>query len=117
MQAIVIKDSSHAIFRYDGNEFTTPVTVGKFDIRLSPHKIKNKSPHATYQSLRIRLISSDNDWTHSHVSGHGSGDQIKKVIEGAEAKKLIPILTEHEEYHRKWHKNVIDAVPGNSVDL
>jgi len=41
-----------------------------------------------------------------HVSGHGDGEQIKHVIDGANAKKLIPIHTQHDEYHKKWHSNV-----------
>ena len=41
-----------------------------------------------------------------HVSGHGDGTQIKRVIDGADAKKLIPIHTSHEEYHKKLHQNV-----------
>lgn len=52
------------------------------------------------------LIASEDDRNHTHVPGHGSGDQIKKVIEGSRAKKLIPIRTEHEEYHEKWHDDV-----------
>jgi mRNA degradation ribonuclease J1/J2 len=38
-----------------------------------------------------------------HVSGHGSGDQIKKIIEESNSKMLVPVHTEHEEYHKKWH--------------
>ena len=41
-----------------------------------------------------------------HVSGHGDGVQIKQVIDGANAKKLIPIHTKHDEYHKKMHSNV-----------
>jgi ribonuclease J len=63
----------------------------------------------------FRLISSEKDWTHTHVSGHGSGDQIKKVIEGSKAKTLIPIHTEHEEYHKKWHPQVIDVQLNDSI--
>ena len=38
--------------------------------------------------------------------GHGSGDQIRKITEGSDSKTQIPILTEHEEFHKKWHNNV-----------
>ena len=37
---------------------------------------------------------------------HGNRLQIKRVIDETNSKKLIPIHTQHEEYHRKWHKNV-----------
>lgn len=53
------------------------------------------------------LISSDDDWHHVHVSGHADGNQLKGLIEGSHAKRLIPIHTEHEEYHKKWHPNVL----------
>lgn len=41
-----------------------------------------------------------------HVSGHGSADQIRQVIDGIQPRKLIPIHTEHEDILQKWHSNV-----------
>ncbi len=41
-----------------------------------------------------------------HVSGHGSAEQIKRVIDNIGPKKLIPIHTEHEDIFQKWHSNV-----------
>ena len=52
------------------------------------------------------VISKERDWHQVHVSGHGDGEQIKHVIDGANAKKLIPIHTHHDEYHKKMHPNV-----------
>jgi len=46
------------------------------------------------------LLRKDLEWNHIHVSGHGSGDQIKQIIEGSNTKTLIPIHTEHEEFHK-----------------
>jgi mRNA degradation ribonuclease J1/J2 len=51
------------------------------------------------------------------VSGHGSGDQIRKVIEGSKSKTLIPIHTEHEEYHKKWHSNVKEVLLNDPINL
>jgi ribonuclease J len=52
--------------------------------------------------VHFRLLTDeDSQWHHTHVSGHGSGDQIRKLIEDSEVKTLIPIHTEHEEYHKK----------------
>jgi len=67
--------------------------------------------------LRFGLITNEKNWHQIHVSGHGSGDQIKRVIDGSNAKLLIPIHTstskdengkivDNEDYHRKWHPNV-----------
>lgn len=50
--------------------------------------------------MHFGLLKENLQWNHIHVSGHGSGDQIKKVIEGSTAKTLVPIHTEHEEYHK-----------------
>ena len=57
---------------------------------------------------RFGLITSSKKWHQVHVSGHGDGEQIKKVIDGVNAKKIIPIHTDpkNEVYHKKWHKNV-----------
>ena len=69
------------------------------EMELKEEVIKNWFEH-------FGIIGKDRNWHQIHVSGHGDGTQIKKVIDGANAKKLIPIHTEHEEYHRKWHGNV-----------
>jgi mRNA degradation ribonuclease J1/J2 len=67
--------------------------------------------------IHFNLISREDQWTHSHVSGHGSGDQIKKVIDGSKSKTLIPIHTEHEEYHKKWHPRVKEVLLNQSLDI
>ena len=68
---------------------------------------------------RFGLLSSEKEWNQVHVSGHGDGVQIKSVIDGTNAKKLIPIHTspENEIYHEKWHKNVHSVNHGDSVAL
>ena len=52
-----------------------------------------------------------------HSSSHGDGTQIKRVIDGANAKKLIPIHTQYEEYHQKWHKNVQSVNQHESMSM
>jgi ribonuclease J len=69
------------------------------DMRLDQERVKRWLIH-------FGLINKEEEWNHIHVSGHGSGDQIKKIIEESNSKTLIPIHTEHEEYHKKWHPNV-----------
>jgi len=68
---------------------------------------------------KFGLISSEKQWHQVHVSGHGDGVQIKQVIDGANAKKLIPIHTDpkNEVYHKKWHDNVTTVNLGDSVTL
>ena len=53
------------------------------------------------------------------MSGHGDGEQIKRVIDGAGAKKLIPIHTDpkDEVYHKKWHGNVQSVQRNQTVVL
>ena len=56
--------------------------------------------------IHFGLISNDGAWNTVHVSGHGTGDQIKKVIDGSTPKTLIPIHTEHEDHFDPLHSNV-----------
>ena len=67
--------------------------------------------------VHFNILKKDEDWHHLHVSGHGDGAQIQKVIEGARSKKLIPIHTLKEEYHKKWHNNVISVNQHGTIDL
>jgi ribonuclease J len=65
--------------------------------------------------VHFGLLRKEQEWNHIHVSGHGSGDQIRKVIEGSNPKTLVPIHTEHEEYHNKWHPNVKEVLLNDSI--
>ncbi len=67
--------------------------------------------------LRFGLLNKDLEWNHLHVSGHGSGDQIRKIIEGSNTRTLIPIHTEHEEFHKQWHPRVQDVQLNDSVSM
>lgn len=67
--------------------------------------------------VHFGLLKKEEQWNHIHVSGHGSGDQIKKVIDGSKSKTLIPIHTEHEEFHRKWHNSVKEVLLNDSISL
>lgn len=69
------------------------------EMELKEELIKNWFEH-------FGVISKERDWHQVHVSGHGDGTQIKRVIDGANAKKLIPIHTQQDEYHKKWHPDV-----------
>ena len=66
---------------------------------------------------RFGLISSEKEWHQVHVSGHGDGVQIKKVIDGANAKKLIPIHTVHEDHFDSLHNNVKKISLNDSLDI
>ena len=80
------------------------------EMELKEEQIKNWFEH-------FGLITKERDWHQVHVSGHGDGEQIKHVIDGANAKKLIPIHTQHDEYHKKWHNNVHTVKQHDSVEL
>lgn len=87
-------------------------TTEPFDdeMRLDQRRVKRWLIH-------FGLIDNESGWHHIHVSGHGSGDQIKRIIEGSKAKSLVPIHTEHEEYHKKWHPNVKEVQLNGSIFL
>lgn len=80
------------------------------DMRLDQERVKK-------WLLHFGLIKKEEEWNHIHVSGHGSGDQIKKIIEGSNSKLLVPVHTEHEEYHKKWHNNVKEVQLNDSLLL
>jgi ribonuclease J len=80
------------------------------EMELKEEQIKNWFEH-------FGLITKERSWHQIHVSGHGDGMQIKKVIDDSNAKKLVPIHTIHEEYHKKWHKNVQSVNQHEYVNL
>ena len=68
---------------------------------------------------RFGLLSSEKEWNQIHVSGHGDGKQIEDVINGVNAKKLVPIHTapENEIYHDKLHSNVQHVDLDESISI
>jgi len=84
----------------EGSSYIRSLTE-PFDVEmeLKEEKIRN------WMEL-FGVVKSDKDWHQVHVSGHGDGEQIKRIIDGSNAKKIIPIHTKHDEYHKKWHPNV-----------
>ena len=80
------------------------------EMELKEEQVRNWLHH-------FGIISSEKDWHQVHVSGHGDGVQIKKVIDGSRARKIIPIHTEHDEYHKKWHENVVTPEQNKSLVL
>jgi len=68
--------------------------------------------------MKVRQIIKNNYKTVATWSSEETFDhQIKKVIDGSKSKALIPIHTEHEEYHKKWHPNVKEVQLGDCVLL
>ena len=80
------------------------------EMRLSSERIKNWLVH-------FGLLKEGGKWEHFHISGHGDGPQIKSVIDGTRPKRLVPIHTEHPEYHQKWHKKTEVVKNGDIVAL
>ena len=69
------------------------------EMELKEEQVKNWFVH-------FGVLKKEQDWHQIHVSGHGDGEQIKYVIDNTNSKTLIPIHTEQDEYHKKWHSNV-----------
>ena len=80
------------------------------EMELKEEQIKNWFEH-------FGLINSEREWFQVHVSGHGDGTQIKYVIDNSDSKKLIPIHTHHDEYHKKWHSNVFSVNQHGNFEL
>ena len=63
------------------------------------------------------LLEANKDWKTVHVSGHGTRDQIKHVIDDTTPKKIVPIHTEHPDEFYKLHKNVQKVTLGEQIHL
>lgn len=63
------------------------------------------------------LLQKEKDWVVTHVSGHGSKDQIKHVVQNTNSKNVIPIHTEHGEYFKHWHNSVRIVSPDESIGV
>lgn len=80
------------------------------EMRLDQERIRRWLVH-------FGLLSKDEGWNITHVSGHGSRDQIKHVVQETKAKNLIPIHTTHEEYFNKWHDSVTKVTINGSLAI
>jgi ribonuclease J len=80
------------------------------EMRLDHERIKRWLVH-------FGLLKEDEKWNVTHVSGHGSRDQIKRVVQETGAKNLVPIHTVHEDYFKKWHSGVTIAANNKSLSL
>lgn len=63
------------------------------------------------------LIRDEESWITLHVSGHGTGDQIKRVAKESNAKNIIPIHTEHGDRFAHWHDSVINGENNGCIAL
>lgn len=80
------------------------------EMRLDQERIRRWLVH-------FGLLSKDEGWNVTHVSGHGSRDQIKHVVQKTKAKNLIPIHTTHEEHFNKWHDSVTKVAINGSLAI
>ena len=67
--------------------------------------------------VHFGVINREDNWHQVHVSGHGDGEQIKHVVENTNSKKLIPIHTVEDSYHKKWHSNVQSVNQHDRISL
>ena len=80
------------------------------EMKLDQDRVKRWLAH-------FGLISNDGAWNMFHVSGHGSGDQIKRIVEGSNPKTLVPIHTEHEDRFDAFNVNVRKVRLGETVAI
>lgn len=67
--------------------------------------------------IHFGLITNEEGWKAIHVSGHGSGDQIKKLVDGTSPKTLIPIHTKNEDHFDAIHDNVQKVTLNGSLTI
>jgi ribonuclease J len=80
------------------------------EMEIKEDQVKNWFVH-------FGVINRDEDWHQIHVSGHGDGEQIRHVVKDTHAKSIIPIHTQHDEYHKQWHDNVQSVNQHDKVNL
>ena len=61
------------------------------------------------------LIEGQKWAVHAHVSGHGTGDQIRAVVRGAAPRRLVPIHTERPDLFKGVHKDVVVVERGGTM--
>lgn len=59
------------------------------EMKLDQERVKRWLVH-------FGLLTSDTDWTYIHVSGHGSRDQLQRVVQESDCKMIVPIHTLNE---------------------
>ncbi|HWP78576.1 MAG TPA: MBL fold metallo-hydrolase [Candidatus Nitrosotenuis sp.] len=67
--------------------------------------------------VHFGLLRKDDNWNVTHVSGHGSKDQIRYVVQETKAKNVIPIHTTREDYFKQWHQSVKTVTINESITL
>ncbi len=80
------------------------------EMRLDHERIKRWLVH-------FSLLNKEEKWNVTHVSGHGSKNQIKHIVQETKAKNLVPIHTVHEDHFKRWHSHVTIATINKSIDL
>lgn len=65
--------------------------------------------------VHFGLLREGEKQEHIHVSGHGTGDQIAKVVRDSDPKTLTPIHTEKSEMFDSLHPSVLKVKPGGSL--
>lgn len=65
--------------------------------------------------VHFKLLGEREEMEHVHVSGHGTADQITRVLQESEARSVTPIHTERPEIFRLLHGNVRMAEPGGTL--
>jgi ribonuclease J len=80
------------------------------EMRLDHDRIKRWLVH-------FGLLKKEENWNVTHVSGHGSRDQIRHVVQETKAKNLIPIHTVHEDHFRQWHDRVTKVELNGTLSL
>ncbi len=80
-----------------GSQYIRP-TTGPFD-----EEMEISDRRAVIWLVHFGLVSKKGQLSRSHAS---DSTQIKKVIEDAKAKKLVPLQAAKEKHDKPWHKKM-----------
>lgn len=80
---------------------------GTFIYSMSEHYIEGEENEEYRCCLQNWLNHFGMDFEQIHCSGHADRDGVKRMIEGVEPKKVIPIHTQNPEEFKKMHGDVV----------
>jgi len=64
-----------------------------------------------------KILFGHDDWTCSIAEFTGTHQGTMMSFEGSDSKLLVPVHTEHEDFHKKWHPQVKEVQLNDSLIL
>ena len=77
----------------------------------------NEEMNIDFERVKNWLDHFGLEFKHAHASGHAGKDDIKEIVQIINAKKVVPIHTEHAEVFREFGENIKIINPTGSIKI